>query len=417
MVPLMAQTPSSSFSHIAPLGGAIALINPGDHPKKNSNSLAFRIACYTIKLFRSSCPIVLAPQDQVIIIQNLALIYQSATHSSSALKFNLLMENANAGEAPEKYNLFADIDRILTACAQKELEVQSSVMATVQQQLLDDSCDNSLTSYYSACAFLLIENNRKSRESSLGLKAEETEPLRKPSATFQKLVTLKVATDMNLHQKKVNEILADLIGYEFEEQPDTGMCRRSHGGKLLTMVVLPQLVTLNCIISSKKSELISKIPKQRVVLFVKHVVSQVYQRSLSKQITIEVLKSLTVLTVPIKDVYDSFWEQMIDFIDRALSPLNKFLDDDNIPLLHAILELFASLRTLKSEESNEDLEDAWREKEESFLDRLFNLLTECQGVYSSANSFIIAAHSLLSQGYPMMIMFHVIKSIVYSLTY
>ena len=416
MVPLMTQSPSSSFSHISPLGGAVALINPGDDPNKNSTSLAFRIAYYTIKLFRSSCTIVLAPQDQVIIIQNLALIHQSATHSSSALMFNLLMENANTGEAPDKYNFFADIDQILTVCAPKELKVQSSVMSTVQQQLLDESCDISSTSYYSACAFLFIEYNWKSRKSSLGLKAEQTESLRKPSAILQKLVTLKVATDMNLLQKTVNEILADLIGYEFEEQRHTGMCRRSQGGKLLIIVVLPQLVTLNCITSSKKSELITKIPKQRVVLFVKHVVSQMYKRSLSKQITNEVLKSLIALIASIRDVYDNFWEQMIDFIDKTLSPLNKFLDDDNIPLLHAILELFASLKTLISEGSNEDLEDAWREKEESFPDRLVKLLTECQGVYSSANSFTIAAHLLHLQGYPMIIMFHVIKSIVYSLT-
>lgn len=145
-------------------------------------------------------------------------------------------------------------------------------------------------------------------------------------------------------------------------------------------------MTLNCIISLHASELISKIPKQRVVLFVKHVVSQVRERNLSNQITNEVLKLLSTMIVPIKDVYDSFWEQMIDFIDSTLSPPNKFLDDDSIPLLYAILQLFASLKTLQSQESNEDLEDAWKEKEESLLTGLLNLLKKCQGLCSSPNS-------------------------------
>ena len=231
MAPLMTQSPSLSFSHISPLGGAIALITSSDRPNKNSGSFALRIAQYTVKLFRSSCPIVLAPRDQVIIIKNLALIRQSATHCSSALRFKLLMGNANAGKTSEDYTFCADIDHILTVCEQKELEVDSSVMSTVQQQLLDDSCDVSSTSYYSACAFLFLESEykRNSRTASLGLKAEETEPLRKSSAIFQKLVALKVATDTNFKVKKLNEILADLIGHEFEKRPHTGMCRRSYG--------------------------------------------------------------------------------------------------------------------------------------------------------------------------------------------
>lgn len=376
MVPLMTQPPSSSFSHISPLGGAIALINPSSCLNKNSNSLAFRIAWYIIKLFRSSCPIFLPPQDQVIIIKNLALIHQSATHSSSAPWFNSFT------------NIFAEIDHILTICEQKEFEAQSLVMSTVRQQLFEDSRGVSSASYYSACAFLFLESeyNQKSRKAGLGPKAEPTEASRESSDIFQQLVTLNVATDKILLVKKLNEILSDLIGFEFEKQLDTGMCCRSYGEKLLTNIALRQLVTLNCIICSKELELIAKVPKQRVVLFVKHGVNQVYKGKSSKEVINEVLKLLSALIVPIKDIYDSFWQQMIDFIDETLSLPNEILDDENIPLLHATLELFTSLKTLKTQESNEDLEDAWREKEESLLNRLLNLLKECQGVCPSANS-------------------------------
>lgn len=387
MEPLMTQSPSSSFSHISPLGGAIALINSSDHSNKNSNLLASRIAWYTIKLFRSSCPIDLAPRDQVIIIKNLALIHQLETHSSSALRLNTFMGNANASQAPEKYNPITDINSVLTVCDEKELEAQSLVMSTVQQQLLDDSRGGSSKSYYSACAFLFLESecNQTSGKDSLGLNADQTEPLFTPDI-FRTLVIFKVATDTNLLVKKLNEILANLIGYEFGKQIDAGMCRRCNGGSRLTNVVLRQLVVLNCIIHSKGLKVVTKIPKQRVVLFVKHSVSQMHKGKLSKHITNEVLKVLSALIVPIKDVYDSFWQQMIDFIDTTLSPPNQFLDDDNIPLLHTTLELFASLKTVTTEESNEDLEDAWKEKEGSLLNRLLDLLLECQGACSSANS-------------------------------
>lgn len=226
-MPLITQSPSLSFSHISPLGGAIALIDSTDHPNKNTNLLAFRMARYTIKLFRSSCPIELACRDQVTIIKNLALIHQLATHSSSALMLNLLTGNANADRVPEKYDLFADIDHILTICEQRELEAQSLVMSTVQQQLLDDSCGTSPASYYSACAFLFLEleYNEKSSKGSLGSKVEQTELPLETTDIFRKIVTLKVATDTNVLTKKVNEILAGLIGDEFGRQIDTGMCR------------------------------------------------------------------------------------------------------------------------------------------------------------------------------------------------
>ena len=387
MEPLVTQSPSSSFSHISPLGGAIALINSSDHPNKDSNPLAFRIAWYTIRLFRSSCPIDLAPQDQAIIIKNLALIHQSATHTFLDSRLKLLMGDASAGQVPEKYNVFADIDHILTICERKELEPQSLVMSTVQQQLLDDARGASSTSYYSACAYLFLdfEYKQKSKKASFGLRVEQTEPFREPSNIFRSLVTLKVATDTNSLIKKLNEISADLIGYEFGEQHDEGLCRSSQGGDLLTYIVLRHLVTLNCIICSKKSELITKIPKQRVVLFVKHSISQLHKGKLPKQITSEVLKALSALIVPIKDVYDSFWQQMIDFINNTLSSPNRFLDDDNIPMLHATLELFTSLKILTAEGSNEDLEDAWTEEEGSLVNKLIDLLKGCQGACTSAD--------------------------------
>lgn len=142
------------------------------------------------------------------------------------------------------------------------------------------------------------------------------------------------------------------------------------------------MVLLNCLLDTKVSQLITKIPKQRLVLFVKNSVRQLHKGKLSKQLTDELLKALSALTPLIRDVHDSFWGQMIDFINNALLPPNQVWDDDNISILHATLELLATLGKLLEERSNEGLEDAWMENEKLLIEKLFSSLKDCQGLFS-----------------------------------
>lgn len=381
MMPLMTQSPSLSFSHISPLGGAIALINSNAPPSDDLDSSAFRMASYSVKLFRSSSSIDLTTLDQAIIIKNLALLHQSATHNLSVLRPNPLRETVKYVREPEICNFSAEIDYMLTVIGGKEQITESLLMTTLQQQLLDDSRNTSPASYYSACAFLSLQSkyNQESRKESLEPDAEQTEPFSESSDIFRTLAILRVTSDTTRLVKELNEVLANLVGREFEKQVDAGTCHTFHDWSLLISLVLRQLVLLNCILSTNVPALITKIPKQRLVFFVKHSVSQLCKGKLSNHITSEVLKALSALIPSIRDVYDSFWEQMIDFIKNTLSPPNQFLHDDNIPLLHATLELFASLKVLRLEGSNEDLEDVWTEKEVSLLNGLLDLLKECQG--------------------------------------
>jgi E3 ubiquitin-protein ligase listerin len=155
---------------------------------------------------------------------------------------------------------------------------------------------------------------------------------------------------------------------------------------------LRQLVLLNCLLDTKASGLITKIPKQRLVLFVKHSVRHLHKGKLSKQLTDEILKALSAIIPLIREVYDSFWGQMVDFINNALSPPNQVWDDDNISILHATLELLATLEKLMVDESNEDLEDAWMENEKLLIENLFGLLKECQGLFCLKILVIIMGH-------------------------
>lgn len=236
-MPLLAQSPSFAFSHISPLGGAIALINSDDQYNnkldianidQNGYSLAFRMVRYTIELFRDSSLIDLARPDQMIILKNLALVHQSATQSLSAHRPSLATENLDADRAPERLKISADIDYMLKAWEDNEPTTKLSLIPIVQQQLLDDSRGTSPASYYSACAFLFLESEhiKHSRLGGLELNVNLLESLRKPSDIFTTLATWKITTDAKLILKALNNLLADFIGYDFEKRIDAGECCR-----------------------------------------------------------------------------------------------------------------------------------------------------------------------------------------------
>jgi E3 ubiquitin-protein ligase listerin len=235
MMPLIMQSPSISFSHISHLGGAIALINSSDQPQnkldttsfdQNGYSPAIRIARYIVKLFRHSSLVDLARPEQVIILKNLALVHQSASQNLYAYRPNPPTGNLNADRAPERLDISADMDHMLEIWEESEPTTDLSLIPIVQQQLLDDSRGTSPASYYSTCAFLFLESEyiEHSRFGGLKLKASSLEPLRKSSDIFIALATWKLTTDAELIVKALNDVLAALIGYEFEKQTDAGKC-------------------------------------------------------------------------------------------------------------------------------------------------------------------------------------------------
>lgn len=107
-----------------------------------------------------------------------------------------------------------------------------------------------------------------------------------------------------------------------------------------------------------------------------------HSSKLSIHVMEEVLRAWSDLLSFIKDVYDSFWDQIIEIMHNVLSTANGFLHGDKLLLFNAVLELVNSLRILQRlEESNDDLKDAWIEKEALLLDQLLDLFKECQGLY------------------------------------
>ncbi len=234
-MPLMMQPPSLSFSHISPLGGALALIDSNTLPSfsfdsndRDQNGLfpAFRMASYTVKLFRSTSLVDLPLPDRVLIVKNWTLLHQLATHGLSVPKPNTVKENVDADPAIESDNLSTGIDYILKFSEENRSGANSSLLPTVQQLLLDDSRGTSPLSYYSACAFLLLECEyaKNSTEKALHLGASWSQSLRKSPDIFRTLATLKIILDTEVPVQVLNETFADLMGYDFERQMNECKC-------------------------------------------------------------------------------------------------------------------------------------------------------------------------------------------------
>lgn len=145
----------------------------------------------------------------------------------------------------------------------------------------------------------------------------------------------------------------------------------------LTPAGLDQLVYLNCIVAAHE-DFLGRIPSQRLIFFVKNLISQAHNVS-GIPVQTEMIKILKFVITPIKGIYGVFWEELIDLVQRAWSLLDK-ISDDEIPLLHASLRLFDQLKRLRNQESNDDLQDAWSENQILLDKGLLELLIRLQGM-------------------------------------
>lgn len=115
---------------------------------------------------------------------------------------------------------------------------------------------------------------------------------------------------------------------------------------------------LNILVQGEDS-IIERVPTQRLVFLVKHLIQCLQSGPEIPGMASEILKLLTSALPHISEIYGSHWADMLEFLislwGRDLS------SDDNLPVLHSSLRLFACLRVLASSDSNDDLEDAWKE--------------------------------------------------------
>jgi len=119
------------------------------------------------------------------------------------------------------------------------------------------------------------------------------------------------------------------------------------------------------------------------------MLSQLRDNKIAMEVATEIHKALTVILPLVKEVYESFWQKLIDVIVDGWSTAASGNTSD-IPSLHASLKLCATLQALSTdEESNDDLKDSWQEKRSTLVDLLVKVMKLRAGKLphrSSANS-------------------------------
>lgn len=147
----------------------------------------------------------------------------------------------------------------------------------------------------------------------------------------------------------------------------------------LTATGLRQLLLLNAVIQ-KQNDIVQAITQQRLVFFAKHIISQLAESSVSKSVASEAFKALTVILPFIKDIYGSFWGQIVDAVINRWSLLTE-QDDSEVPSLHASLRLCATLNKLSGEDANDDLQDIWASERRSLVGGLLALIGQLRGMF------------------------------------
>ena len=118
------------------------------------------------------------------------------------------------------------------------------------------------------------------------------------------------------------------------------------------------MTLLNILIQGEDS-VVERVPKQRLVFLIKHLI-QCFQVGIeSPGLVSETLKLLSYVMPPLREIYGSHWAEVLELLTSLWN--GDLTSDEDLPVLHSSLRLFACLRSLAGSDGNDDLEDAWKE--------------------------------------------------------
>lgn len=387
--PFVSQLPNPSISIIKPLGGAISLISRTVSEVVDLRSIerdldgyspAMRMALYVTKMLSLTTIFDHTTEDQrVVLFQNLALFTQLASHNIS-IPGSVPLWVYKDSDLESEITIFSTDIRTLQLHWIRDFDsLDKGFVQTVRKRLLDESRGISVTSYYSGCACSFIETEFVESYGDITSEEDSKElgtMLSSPDV-FTKSALLASVSDLELLLRFCKKLINDLTDYDFHKEPYRGRSANIRHGNRLTITGLRDLVFLNCIVDTRE-DLVAQIPPLRLIFFAKHVISQFQNQETSPPIQTEMMKILKVALVPFREVSGAFWKDIIDISMSSWS--NDQIKDDEIPLLHASLRLFETLKMLTPQNSNVDLQDCLREKRELLDEGLMKLLTCLQGM-------------------------------------
>lgn len=344
-------------------------------------SAALRMALYTVELINSTNVFDHAvAEERAVIFQYLALVTQIAGDNLSVSGSNNLWNSLSPDVDVEAIECVSSTQRLLASWLQPSRQGERGFAMTARDRLLESSRGSSVASYYSARAYsvLAAEINELHGHVPSSNEAGQLRAMRKTPDVFYATALLSEVSEPQALLRLCNELVADMTGQDF--------CQNMQEGKVaclsllapkLTCIGFRQLLLLNAVIH-KQDDIAQAIPQQRLVFFIKHLISQLADGSVSKPVVSEAFKTLTVILPFIKDVYGAFWGQIVDLMVKSWSvPMEQ--NDTWVAPFHASLRTCATLHKLTGGDANDDLQDAWISAQKSLVKGLLGMMRQLQG--------------------------------------
>lgn len=313
---------------------------------------------YATKLIQATDIFAKATEEQkVILIRNLSLFLQLAGDNLSVLGSMPVWSVSEPDLESDIVDFIAEAQSLWASWLQETHYPE--LITNVQGQLLKDSSGLSAVAYYCgrACSAMKAEDielhGHAPHHEILALKS-----LQKSPDIFMSMAVLTSIMEGKETMRLCNELIADLTGHAFNKDPSTGQHK---------------LLLLNAILQ-RLDDLLDEIPQQRLIFFVKHIISELAQATIPIQT--EMMKLLHFFLSPVKDIYGSFWADLFVLLQQIwTAPIN----DEALPSLHSSLRLLSLLRKQHMQEGNDDLLDTWTENKGPVAKGLVALMGKAQG--------------------------------------
>ncbi|KAK6596634.1 RING zinc finger [Botrytis cinerea] len=346
LAPLLDQAPNPTLGVMRPFAGAVFLAraqsgNDGSRPGRDLDgySVALRMAMYSAHLIRDH-PDRLSKDALVEIIYLMCLTVELANDQLDLLENNKLFvlssEEAIAGVRDFVDRIYQDSWSFIVLHSKawqdgfesgSPLEF-SGVVHTLISKLINTSCGNTSTSFYSARVL-----------SHLLPKLVEQHGWQVGGEDW--------ISSLDILKSSTSNIFGAVAIL-------TGLHETLSSSQLET---LGRLVLLNATLSVYDNDDLP-VAQNRLVFAVKQILSWTPEISdTNYQLSSESCLALQKLLPAIKSVYGSYWEKTLEFCIKIWESMeNEDHQDQKLPMMGMALKLFSNLQSLQ--DANDDLEDA-----------------------------------------------------------
>ena len=324
---------------------------------------------YTIQLIKSTDVFNLCTVEQKAdICKYIALFLQLAGDDLSVPAVAPLWITSDQEVESEFIDFIAESQTLLASWLHKA--PLAAFVTNAANHLAGMSSRSDALSYYSARSFSAIATEIVETHGGHGITDAEIKRLRELRTSSEDIFTAIASfisiTDAPELLRLCNGLLADITGQDLPNDLSTGA--DSH--------VFKQLLLMNSLFY-RPEKYVDEVPKQRLVFFVKHMVEQLKDVSrLPPGIGAEILKALVAVLPAISDIYGSFWQELLDLIPRTWE---HAASDENVYTIYCSLRLLSVLTKANLQRSNDDLLDAWAEKQGSTRKALVALMISIHG--------------------------------------